>query len=62
MAKPTRIISHSKQITPPLAQQRLIAEQTEAFLAGGGKIQQVPNGVSGQSKLGGPTFSATGKS
>ncbi len=61
MAKPTRTISHNKQSAPPLAQQRLIADQTAAFLAGGGAIQQIPNGVSGQAKLGGPMFTATAK-
>ncbi len=62
MAKPTRTITHAKQSAPPLVQQRQIAEQTAAFLAGGGTIQQIPNGVSGQPKLGGPSLgSATAK-
>lgn len=39
-------------------QQRMIAEQTAAFLAGGGQIQCIPRGVSGQPRLGGPQFSA----
>lgn len=56
MAKPTRTVSHAKQSAPPIQQQREIAAQTAAFLAGGGKIQQIPNGVSGQPKLGGPTL------
>lgn len=56
MAKPTRTISHAKQSAPPLEQQREIAAQTAAFLARGGAIQQIPNGVSGQPKLGGPSL------
>lgn len=56
MAKPTHTVSHAKQSAPPLEQQREIAAQTAAFLAGGGTIQQIPNGVSGQPKLGGPSL------
>lgn len=56
MAKPTRTVSHAKQVAPPFEQQREIAAQTAAFLAGGGTIQQIPNGVSGQPKLGGPSL------
>jgi hypothetical protein len=36
----------------------MIAEQTAAFLAGGGEIQRIPRGVSGQPKLGGPQLTA----
>lgn len=61
MAKPNRTVSHSKQSAPPLEQQREIAKQTAAFLARGGEIKQIPNGVSGQSKLGGPMFTASAK-
>lgn len=61
MAKPTRTISHAKHAAPPLEQQREIAEQTAAFLAKGGAIQQIPNGVSGQPKLGGPMFTSAAK-
>jgi len=31
-----------------------IEEQTAAFLESGGKIQQIPSGVSGQTNLSGP--------
>lgn len=55
-SKSNRAASHAKQSAPPFKEQRLIAEQTEAFLAGGGKIQSIPRGVSGQSKLGGPNL------
>lgn len=58
MAKTTRTVSHAKQSAPPLEQQREIASQTEAFLARGGAIQQIPNGVSGQPKLGGPSITS----
>lgn len=33
---------------------KTIAEQTEAFLKAGGKIEYVKSGVSGQQNLGGP--------
>lgn len=58
MTKITRTVSHAKHSAPPLDQQREIAAQTAAFLARGGEIQQIPNGVSGQPKLGGPALSA----
>ena len=58
-SKSNRAASHAKQSAPPLKEQRLIAEQTAAFLANGGKIQSIPRGVSGQSKLGGPTLAST---
>lgn len=57
MAKPNRTVTHAKQSAPPLVQQRQIAQQTADFLAKGGAIQQIPNGVSGQAKLGGPSLS-----
>ena len=44
---------------PPVDQQRLIAEQTAAFLASGHRIQQIPRGVSGQLNLGGPRMPET---
>lgn len=61
MTKTTRTISHAKHSAPPLEQQRAIAAQTAAFLAGGGEIKQIPTGVSGQPKLGGPTYTASAK-
>lgn len=54
MAKATRSFIPANKTAPPLEQQRQIAEQTAAFLAKGGSIQQVANGVSGQTSLGGP--------
>lgn len=48
MAKYDKPITRSRTPAPPLEQQRAIAAQTEAFLASGGTIQQIPNGVSGQ--------------
>lgn len=58
MAKSDRVFPRMAQTPPPLMQQRQIAEQTAAFLAKGGEIQCVANGVSGQPKLGGPSFTA----
>jgi hypothetical protein len=49
-----RAFTQSSRPAPPLDQQRVIAEQTEAFLARGGEIQQIPNGVSGQVGFGAP--------
>jgi hypothetical protein len=43
---------------PPVDRQRQIAEQTAAFLAQGNRITQIPHGVSGQPKLGGPKMPA----
>lgn len=48
MARPVKPITRNRTAPPPIEQQRAIAEQTEAFLAGGGTIQRIPNGVSGQ--------------
>lgn len=58
MAKSDRTFPRTAQSPPPLMQQRQIADQTAAFLAKGGAIQRIPNGVSGQPKLGGPMFTA----
>lgn len=55
-SKSNRAASYAKQPAPPFKEQRLIVEQTEAFLANGGKIQVIPRGVSGQIKLGGPNL------
>lgn len=38
-----------------------IAEQTEKFLASGGKIQVIPRGVSGQVNTSGPRHITLGK-
>ncbi|MCX2779006.1 hypothetical protein [Microbulbifer thermotolerans] len=38
-----------------------IEEQVQAFLAAGGKIQQVPKGVSGQTNTSGPRHITLGK-
>jgi hypothetical protein len=58
MAKASRPYSRATPGAPPLEQQRLIAEQTAAFLTRGGQIQRIPRGVSGQPQLGGPQFSS----
>lgn len=54
MAKASRAFTNANASVSPGQQQRMIAEQTAAFLAGGGHIQQIPKGVSGQPRLGGP--------
>ena len=54
MAKPSRSSIQANAAVPTAEHQRIIAEKTAAFLAGGGEIQQLPQGVSGYSKLGGP--------
>ncbi len=38
-----------------------IEEQTAAFLASGGKIQEIPSGVSGQVQTSGPRHITLGK-
>ncbi len=38
-----------------------LEEQTAAFLASGGEIQQIPNGVSGQVQTSGPRHITLGK-
>ena len=38
-----------------------LEEQTAQFLASGGKIQQIPNGVSGQVQTSGPRHITLGK-
>lgn len=38
-----------------------IAEQTERFLASGGKIQEIPTGVSGQVTTSGPRHITLGR-
>ena len=54
MAKPSRSSTQANMAVPTAEQQRIIAEKTAAFLAGGGEIQRIPKGVSGYTKLGGP--------
>ena len=49
-----RAFTQASRPAPPLDQQRAIAAQTEAFLAKGGEIQKIPNGVSGQLAFGAP--------
>jgi hypothetical protein len=54
MSKAAKPFSRTNASAHPAGQQRMIAEQTAAFLSGGGEIQKIPRGVSGQAKLGGP--------
>ncbi len=61
MAKPSKSAASKVSSEPPILQQhRLIAEQTAQFLNGGGEIQHIPRGVSGQPKLGGPSLKPAG--
>jgi len=55
MAKSSRPFTrtHGAAVSPP-EQHRFIAEQTEAFLAAGGRIQQIARGVSGNPRLAAP--------
>ncbi|MDX9875748.1 MAG: hypothetical protein RBS88_12630 [Spongiibacteraceae bacterium] len=52
MSRIKKPITRHTVSAPPIAQQQEIAEQTAAFLARGGKVQQIPSGVSGQQHLG----------
>lgn len=61
MSKPSKPVVSKATDEPPVAQQhRLIAEQVAQFLQGGGEIQKIPRGVSGQPKLGGPSMKPAG--
>jgi hypothetical protein len=55
--------SKSKPVVPPAEDfsSMSIEEQTAKFLAGGGKIQQIPLGVSGQVATSGPRHITLGK-
>lgn len=52
-AKPTRAASKKKQAAATESSQS-IEEQTKAFLASGGEIEQINSGVSGQQSMAGP--------
>ena len=54
MAVPSKASRKFAAGVPSPRLQRQIEEETAAFLAGGGEIQRIPRGVSGQPKLGGP--------
>lgn len=56
MSKTTTSRARNRVAPPPVAEQRAIAEQTAAFLARGGKIQQIPRGVSGMQLVGGSRY------
>jgi len=60
MARPAKTGLQSGSAVPMAEQQRIIAAETAAFIAGGGQIQQIPKGVSGYAKLGGPQAPAAG--
>lgn len=54
--------SSAKRKQPAAVETReSIEEQVKAFLAAGGKIQQIPNGVSGQTNTSGPRHITLGK-
>jgi hypothetical protein len=61
VAKPSKPVVSKASDEPPVTQQhRLITAQVAQFLQGGGEIQQIPRGVSGQPKLGGPSMKPAG--
>ncbi|WNZ57435.1 hypothetical protein ACJJI5_18745 [Microbulbifer sp. EKSA008] len=60
MAKKPSSSSNRKQAAP-LETSESIEEQVKAFLAGGGEIEQVPKGVSGQTNTSGPKHITLGK-
>ena len=51
----------AKHLEPAQETSETIAEQTARFLAGGGKIQQIPTGVSGQVATSGPRHITLGR-
>ncbi|WP_250459998.1 hypothetical protein [Microbulbifer litoralis] len=61
MAKKATGASKRKQQPSALETRESIEEQVQAFLAGGGEIQQVPKGVSGQTNTSGPKHITLGK-
>lgn len=50
-----------KHPEPALETSESIAEQTARFLAGGGKIQEIPTGTSGQVATSGPRHITLGR-
>lgn len=52
-AKPTRAASKKKAAAASESSQS-IEEQTKAFLASGGEIEQIGSGISGQQSMAGP--------
>ncbi|MCW8125279.1 hypothetical protein [Microbulbifer halophilus] len=61
MAKKATGASKRKQQPTSVETRQTIEEQVQAFLAGGGEIQQVPKGVSGQTSTSGPKHITLGK-
>jgi hypothetical protein len=60
-AKPkTRAGTAKKKAAPASESSQSIAEQTQAFLKSGGKIDYVNSGVSGQQSMAGPKYIALG--
>lgn len=57
----TKKATASKHVEPVQETSESIAEQTARFLAGGGKIQQIPTGVSGQVATSGPRHITLGR-
>nr|WP_277611312.1 hypothetical protein [Microbulbifer celer] len=50
-----------KDSNTPLESRESIESQVQAFLSGGGEIQQIPKGVSGQTNTSGPKHITLGK-
>jgi len=60
VGKPRTTTSKKKQ-PASVETTKSIEEQTKAFLAAGGKIQQIESGVSGQQSMAGPKHISLGK-
>lgn len=61
VAKKASSAAKRKQQPTAMETRESIEEQVQAFLAGGGEIQQVPKGVSGQTNTSGPKHITLGK-
>jgi hypothetical protein len=58
--KPLKVSQKTKQAAA-VETHESIADQVSAFLASGGKIQQIDSGISGQKNLSGPRHIVLGK-
>ncbi|WOX06173.1 hypothetical protein [Microbulbifer pacificus] len=61
MAKKASSVSKRGKETVSTESREAIEAQVQAFLANGGKIEQIPKGVSGQTNTSGPKHITLGK-
>ncbi len=61
MAKKASSVNKRGKETVSTESREAIEAQVQAFLAGGGKIEQIPKGVSGQTNTSGPKHITLGK-